>query len=153
MTIIGYAYVVADLIHEGHMLHLTNCRALCDKLVVGVLTDEATMEKKAKPIVDFKERLRMVAALKCVDAAVPQLTYSPEPNVVAMRPDIMFESTSHQWTAIQAMKKVVDSYGGRTIVMPYYPEQSSTELKKKIKKEYDEGKRMIKGPTHQADIL
>ncbi len=48
---IGYAYVVADLIHIGHLKHLQACQGLCDKLIVGVLTDGAVMEKKVKPII------------------------------------------------------------------------------------------------------
>lgn len=133
--IIGYAYVVADIIHEGHLLHLTNCKALCDKLVVGVLTDEATMEKKPKPTIPFKERLKTVSSIKCVDAAVPQTTYSPKPNVLAIRPDIVFESTSHDANAVEDMRKMAESYGARMMVMPYFPEQSSTEIKNKIKKQ------------------
>lgn len=58
--LIGYAYVVADLFHVGHLKHLCACKGLCDKLIVGVLTDAATMEKKQRPIVPYEERLVIV---------------------------------------------------------------------------------------------
>lgn len=132
---IGYAYVCADLLHVGHLNHLEACKKLCDKLVVGVLTDGAIMEKKEKPIISFDERLRMVQALECVDIAVSQETYSPLPNAVSMEVDTLFESTSHTPEAILSAKRKICAYGGRVIVMPYYGGQSTTEIKRKIKHE------------------
>jgi len=125
--IIGYAYVVADIFHVGHLQHLLNCKAVCDILIVGVLTDEATMEMKPCPIVPFEERIRIVSALECVDVVVAQATYSPGDNVNSIEPDYLFESTSHDDPHINAH--------GETLVMPYYPAQSTTKIKKKISDE------------------
>jgi len=132
--IVGYAYVVADLIHIGHLKHLQACKGLCDKLVVGVLTDGATMERKVKPIISFGERLEMVKALSCVDMAVKQEDYSPLPNVAQLEPNILFESTSHKKEDFANAKKILSKYGGRVITMPYYAGQSSTSIKNKILK-------------------
>ncbi len=134
---IGYAYVVADLIHIGHLKYLEACKSLCDRLIVGVLTDEATMEKKPKPIIPFEERLEMIKGLKCVDVAIRQDTYSPFSNVEQLRVDILFESVSHtNESIIKARKLIEDKLKGRLIVMPYYEGQSSTAIKKKVKEEY-----------------
>jgi glycerol-3-phosphate cytidylyltransferase len=125
---LGYAYVVGDILHAGHLLHLRNCKALCDSLVVGVLTDEAAMEKKPCPAIPFHERIQLIGALDCVDAAVPQASYSPETNVRSMKPDILFESQNHE----------PDEYAwfeGRVLWMPYYPETSSTRIKEHIRHE------------------
>ena len=131
--IVGYAYVVADLFHVGHLIHLQNCKRMCDILIVGVLTDQATMEKKSEPIMAFEERLLIISALDCVDAAVTQETYSPKDNVDGIRPDILFESTSHSDPCVNPF--------GRTIGMPYYPEQSSTKIKGKILEDGYESKK------------
>ncbi len=131
MKTIGYAYVCADLIHVGHLNHLEACRKLCDTLIVGVLTDEAVMEKKPRPVVPFSERLRMVQALECVDIAVSQETYSPLANA-AVTADILFESTSHTPEAVSEAKRVMGGLGKRVIMMPYYGGQSTTALKDKI---------------------
>ena len=127
--VIGYAYVVGDILHVGHLLHLRNCRALCDRLVVGVLTDEAAMEKKPQPAMPFADRLELVAAVRWVDAAVTQATYSPLGNLLEIRPDILFECGEHE------LRRYEDYPGfmGRIIAMPYYPECSSTQIKQKIK--------------------
>jgi len=58
--ILVYAYVCGDILHEGHILQLENAKSMGDKLIVGVLTDEAVMEKKAEPIISFAQRLRLV---------------------------------------------------------------------------------------------
>lgn len=126
--IIGYAYVVADIFHVGHLNHLLNCKAFCDKLIVGVLTDEATLEKKSVPIISFDERLRIISSLKCVDIAVTQDEYSPSKNVLDIKPDILFESNSH-------VKKGENLFG-RVIILPYYPTQTSTKIKEKILNEW-----------------
>lgn len=132
MTKIVYAYVVADLLHMGHVIALENAKSFGDKLIVGVLTDNATMEKKPKPILSFSERMRLVRALKCVDAVVSQETYSPIQNIKKIKPDIMMESESHSEKDLKETQKLVESFGGKVIVMPYYPEQSSSKIKENI---------------------
>jgi glycerol-3-phosphate cytidylyltransferase len=128
--IVGYAYLVADMIHIGHLRHLKRCKKKCDYLIAGILTDEATMEKKVAPIIPFEQRVEMVKALKYVDCVVKQGTYSPLNNVKKIKPDILFESTSHDLGAIDDAKKVAK----KVVVMPYTSEISSTEIKNKIKK-------------------
>ena len=98
-----------------------------------MLTDEATMERKSKPIMGFEERILLVSYLKMVDMAVPQREYTPHINVGRFVPDILFESTSHDATLLAHSKSCIKSYNGRLIVMPYYPDQSSTMIKERIK--------------------
>ncbi len=129
---IVYAYVVGDILHEGHLLALENAKALGDKLIVGVLTDKAVMEKKSRPAIPFKERIRLIRSLKCVDCAVPQDDYSPINNIKAIQPDIHMESTSHIGNPY--IKQLRKAFKGRIIMMPYYPEQSSTNIKNEIRK-------------------
>lgn len=131
--IVGYAYVVADLIHVGHLNHLEVCKSLCDILIVGVLTDDATMEKKPKPIIPFSDRLRMVKALKCVDSVVAQDTYSPLANAISMKVHILFESTSHSENVIKYARTKLAKQNSKVLVLPYYEDVSSTAIKEKIR--------------------
>lgn len=128
--IVVYAYVCGDILHEGHLLQLENGKALGDKLIVGVLTDKAIMEKKKKPTMSFGERLRLVQSLKCVDCAVPQDEYSPLNNLLALQPDIHMESMSH--IGNEYLEEIKEKFKGRIIMTPYYPEQSSTKIKENI---------------------
>jgi cytidyltransferase-like protein len=127
---IVYAYVCGDIIHEGHLLQLENAKALGDKLIVGVLTDEAVMEKKSRPIISFKERMRLIQSLSCVDCVVPQHEYSPINNLKMLQPDVHMESSSHVGNPY--LKELKKFFKGRIIMTPYYPNQSSTAIKNKI---------------------
>ena len=131
-----YSYYVLDIVHKGHLLMMENAKKIAGedgKLIVGILTDEAVMEKKPKPIVGFDERIELAKAIKYVDIVVAQETYSPLPNVMKIEPDILMESTSHTDEAIEKAKKVMEDIGGKVIVMPYFPSQSSTNIKNTIK--------------------
>ena len=132
-----YAYVVADLLHIGHIIFLENAKSFVGengKLIVGVLTDEATMEKKPKPTLLFSERIRLVKALKCADVVVAQTTYSPISNVKNLRPDILIESDSHSREDLIQTKSVAESIGCKVIILPYYAPQCSSKIKDEITK-------------------
>lgn len=130
--VVVYCYVCGDVLHKGHIEHLKNCKALGDKLIVGVLTDAAVMEKKPKPIMSFDERFDLVRSLRLVDVVVAQSTYSPLDNVMALKPDILAEATDHKE---QPANEFMESIGGRVFTMPYYPDHSSSEVKNRIKEE------------------
>jgi len=130
-----YSYYVLDIVHKGHLKMMENAKAIAGKdgkLIVGILTDEAVMEKKSKPIISFDERFDLANAIKYVDLVVAQETYSPLPNVKKIKPDVLMESSSHTDEAIEDARKVMESIGGKVIVIPYYPSQSSTSIKNKI---------------------
>ena len=134
---IVYSYYVLDIVHRGHLKMMENAKAIAGKdgkLIVGILTDEAVMEKKSKPILSFDERFDLANALKYVDLVVAQETYSPLPNVKKIKPDILMESTSHNEKEIEEARKLMEKIGGKLIVIPYFPSQSSANIKNQIKK-------------------
>ena len=144
---IVYSYYVLDIVHKGHLLMMKNAKALAGedgKLIVGILTDEAVMEKKPKPTLSLEDRIELASSIKYVDLAVAQETYSPLPNVKQIRPDILCESTSHSPEAIKEARKVMESINGKVIVIPYFPTQSSTGIKNRIKEE-------AKSPSDQQE--
>ena len=132
--IIVYCYVCGDILHRGHIEYLKNCKVLGDKLVIGVLTDKAIMEKKKKPIMSLDERVDLVRTLKMADAVVAQDEYSPVKNIAQIKPDILVESVDHRHIDSKYLKLVRDM-GIRVIALPYYPNHSSTAIKNKIKEE------------------
>jgi len=133
---IVYSYYVLDIVHRGHLLQMQNAKATAGKdgiSVVGILTDEAVMEKKKKPILSFDERMLLAQAIKFNDFVVAQGTYSPLPNVRNIHPDILMESSSHDENDIEEVRRVMDKHGGKVVVTPYYPMICSTDIKKKIR--------------------
>lgn len=70
---IGYTTGVFDMFHIGHLNLLRRARAGCDRLVVGVTTDELALARKGRgPVIPQAERMEIVGALACVDAVVEQ---------------------------------------------------------------------------------
>ena len=131
-----YSYYVLDIVHKGHLLMMKNSKAIAGedgKLVVGILTDEAVMEKKPKPILPFEDRMNLASAIRYVDVVVAQETYSPLPNIMRIKPDILMESTSHSEEEIEEAREYMESINGRVIVIPYYPAEPSTHIKNEIK--------------------
>lgn len=123
---IGYCYVVADILHGGHILFLQNCKSLCDRLICGVLTEAAVLEKKTKkPVLSLDERMTLVRPY--ADAVVAQDEYSPTKNCKLIMPDILFESDNHATWG--------DNGGRRVTGIPYYPNQSSMRIKRRVRNE------------------
>lgn len=120
-----YAYVVADILNVGHTRHLKKAKQLGTYLIVGVLTAEATMEKKPKPIMSVSQRMEIITALQCVDQVVKQETYSPRDNVLRYRIDVLAESEDHMNShELEDLLEVV--------VLPYTKGESSSRIKERV---------------------
>ncbi len=131
-----YSYYVLDIVHKGHLKMMENAKAIAGedgKLIVGILTDEAVMEKKTKPILSFDERFDLANAIKYVDLVVAQETYSPLPNVKKIKPDILMESPSHAEEDIKEAQKVMENLGGKIVIIPYFPTICSSTIKTRVK--------------------
>nr|WP_273482700.1 adenylyltransferase/cytidyltransferase family protein [Kribbella italica] len=62
---------VFDLFHIGHLDVLEQAQEQCDRLVVGVLTDDWAREAwGARPFVPLVERAQILEQLRCVDEVV-----------------------------------------------------------------------------------
>ena len=136
MSNIVYSYYCLDILHIGHIIDLKKSKEVAGEngtLIIGILTDEAIMEKKPKPIIPFKERFEIASSIKYVDEVVPQKTYSPLDNLILFKPNILMESTSHSQESIDKLTNYMKSVGGRVVMNPYYKEQSSTQIKNLIK--------------------
>jgi len=131
-----YSYYVLDIVHPGHLITMRNAKAVAGEngtSVVAILTDEAVLEKKKKPALPFAERIELAKAIRYADVIVAQPTYSPIENIKKIRPDVLMESDSHDPVAIEQCREVMKEMGGEVLVLPYYPEQSSTNIKNSIK--------------------
>lgn len=68
-------YGTYDLFHVGHLNLLNRLKALGDRLIVGVSTDEFNAGKGKRTIVPFKDRLEIVQNIKAVDLAIPETSW------------------------------------------------------------------------------
>ncbi len=131
-----YSYFVLDIVHRGHLLMLKNAKAVAGpegRLIVGIVSDEAVLEKKGKtPTIDFAERIELANSIKYIDLVVGQEKYTPYDNIMNIKPNILMESESHCQMQIEEGRKLMNDLGGKVIVMPYLNGQSSTLIKSKI---------------------
>jgi len=125
-----YAYVVADLLHLGHLKALQQAKALGDYLIVGVLTDEAVVAYKRWPVIPFEERLELVANLKCVDETVRQDTLDPIGNLKKLDVDIVVHGDD--WDEDFPGAAYMRSIGKKAIRTAYYQGQSTTKIIERI---------------------
>jgi D-glycero-beta-D-manno-heptose 1-phosphate adenylyltransferase len=83
---------VFDILHVGHVDYLEKAKSLGDKLVVAVNSDDSVRRlNKApeRPINPEFARMRIIAALKCVDAAFIFNEDTPLEIIQEILPDIL----------------------------------------------------------------
>jgi glycerol-3-phosphate cytidylyltransferase len=126
---IGYTSGVYDLFHVGHLNMLRNAKSLCDKLIVGVTTDELVSYKNKKAVIPFHERIEIVRNIKCVDAVVPQEDMDKMKQWNKLKFDVIFVGddwyNTDKWKEIELSFKKVDV---QIVFFPYTKGISSTKL-------------------------
>jgi len=132
--IVGYSTGVFDLFHVGHLNVLRESKKLCDKLIVGVTTDELCLSRKGKsPIIPFEERCEIIGALDIVDEVVEQSSMDKFAAWNKHKFNKMFVGDDWKgnsaWENIELKFKEVDV---EIIYFPYTKSTSSTILRKKI---------------------
>lgn len=135
----AYSYYCLDILHIGHIEMMKKCREIVGPngiLIAGILTDEAVREKKRDPILSFEERFEIACSIKFFDEVIPQEKYSPTNNLKKIKPNILFESSSHQREDIAKLSEFMKTINGEVVIVPYYDGQSSTKIKLMIKKNY-----------------
>ena len=133
---IGYTSGVYDLFHVGHLNMLRNAKSLCDKLIVGVTTDELVSYKNKKAVIPFHERIEIVRNIKCVDVVVPQEDMDKMKQWNKLKFDVIFVGddwhNTDKWKEIELDFKRV---GVQIVYFPYTKGISSTKLNNILKKE------------------
>jgi glycerol-3-phosphate cytidylyltransferase len=129
--ILGYVPGAWDMFHVGHLNILLRSQEYCDRLVVGVVTDDALLRAKGKyPVVPLGERMEVVSHFNMVDDVV--VDYSSDKLDVWRRVGfhILFKGDDWQGTP-KGDKLEVDmaSVGVEVHYFPYTAMTSSTHLR------------------------
>jgi glycerol-3-phosphate cytidylyltransferase len=132
--IVGYTTGVFDLFHIGHLNILKNARAMCDRLIVGVTTDELLIDyKKKKPVIPYNERCEIVRSIKYVDVVIAQETMDKFEAWERLRFDIMFVGDDwYKTTKWNEIQKKLNEVNVRIIYFPYTKGTSSTQIKNEL---------------------
>jgi len=129
-----YSFGAWDLLHPGHIRMLERAKALGNKLVVGVVGDNAVSQLKGvdRPIQPLIDRLRIVGALRCVDEVMVQDDYDPIPNMKKVKPDILVKGDD--WDFIPG-EDWIREHGEKLVKPSYSGEWSTSKTVKKIRGE------------------
>ncbi|MBO4635422.1 MAG: adenylyltransferase/cytidyltransferase family protein [Bacteroidales bacterium] len=127
--VIGYTTGVFDLFHVGHLNLLKNAKALCDKLIVGVTTDELVRYKGKHPFIPFEDRLEIVRSIKYVDAAVPQYDMDKLAACKKLGASILFVGDDWYGTdKWELYEQELKAEGIQVVYFPYTKGISSTKI-------------------------
>lgn len=127
--IIGYTTGVYDLFHIGHLNLLKNAKGMCDKLVVGVTTDDLVEYKGKKAMIPYEDRAEIVRSIKYVDAVIPQYDMDKLTACKKLGASILF--VGDDWYGTDKWKKYekeFSAYGIRIAYFPYTKGISSTKI-------------------------
>lgn len=125
--VLGYTTGVFDLFHIGHLNMLKNAKGMCDKLIVGVTTDELVSYKHKKAVIPFEERIEIVRSIDCVDVAIPQRSMDKFEAWKKLKFDVMF--VGDDWYATEKWEEYERQFaevGVKIIYFPYTRGTSST---------------------------
>ena len=118
-----------DILHAGHVTYLQQARELGDRLVVAVNIDETVSRLKGpdRPVNNVDYRMRMLAALECVDWVVPFSEDEPTRLICESKPDILVKGGDNDPDLIPG-GDCVRAAGGQVKVLSYVAGVSTTEI-------------------------
>lgn len=124
-----------DILHPGHIEYLEQARALGDRLIVAVNDDDSVRRLKGerRPVNPLDHRLRMLAALGCVDWVVPFAEDTPERLICAVLPDVLVKGGDYTPEQI-AGGDCVRRAGGEVKVLGFVEGHSTSGLIEKIRR-------------------
>ncbi len=134
---IVYVAMSGDLLHPGH-INILKIASEKGKVVVGLLTDEAISSYKRVPVMNWEDRKIVVENLVYVDEVISQETLDYTNNLKNIKPKYVVHGddwkSGIQKNVRQKVIEVIKEWGGELIEVPYTEGISSTEIKKKIKR-------------------
>ncbi len=126
---IGFTNGCFDLVHPGHISLLTQARARCDRLVVGLNADASVRRLKGdgRPVQDETARAIVLASLAAVDLVVMFAEDTPDNLIRQIRPDILIKGADYKRENIVGAD-FVTSYGGEVMLAELVPDRSTSDL-------------------------
>lgn len=133
--VVGYVPGGFDMFHVGHLNILKASRARCDRLIVGVASDEALFQMKGRlPVIPHQERMEIIASVGFVDDVVTDVSQDKR---IAWRHhpfDILFKGDDWKDTPKGSrLEAEMAEVGARVEYLPYTPWTSSTMLREFLK--------------------
>ena len=124
---VGFTNGCFDLLHPGHISLLTQARAACDKLVVGLNSDSSVRGLKgdSRPVQTEAARAAVLGALSMVDMIVLFSDETPITLIETLKPDVLVKGADYTIETVVGAD-IVQGYGGKVVLAELVDGQSTT---------------------------
>ncbi len=118
-----------DLLHTGHLMLFEASKKMGDILIVAIDDDDsvANLKGPGRPVIDARQRVRILSALDNVDYVVIFSTGELDQLIKAIRPDILTKGSNYSRDKVEG-KELVEKLGGKVALIPVTENISSTEI-------------------------
>ncbi len=126
---------VFDVLHRGHVMYLAQARALGASLLVALNTDASARrlgKGPDRPLNSETDRAFVMAALASTSLVTWFDEDTPLELIADIQPDILVKGGDYDMAKL-AETRVVESYGGRALALPFVDGYSTTALVRKIR--------------------
>lgn len=123
-----------DLIHQGHIILLQKAKSEGDLLVVAINSDDSIKKLKGKnrPIFPEYERAEILASFWMVDFVTIFNEETPYKIISGLKPDVLVKGGD--WKIAEVVgRDIVETNGGRGVIIPQVESSSTSEIIDKIK--------------------
>ena len=126
---VGFTNGCFDLLHPGHVAILRGAARLCDRLVVGLNSDESVARLKGptRPVQRANARAAVLGAIDCVDLVVVFDQDTPFDLIGALMPDVLIKGADYTEEQIIGAD-VVRAAGGKVERVKLVEGQSTSDL-------------------------
>ncbi len=130
---VGFTNGCFDLIHPGHISLISQARAACDRLIVGLNSDASVRRLKGetRPVQNETARAIVLASLANVDLVVVFGEDTPIELIKGIRPDVLVKGADYTVDKVVG-SDVVRAYGGRVVLAELVAGQSTTRTVARI---------------------
>lgn len=122
------------MFHIGHLNILRRAKKMCDRLIVGVTTDELCRKRKHKlPIIETSDRVKIVEAIRYVDQVVLQEDMDKLSAVRRLGADVVFVGSD--WEGTPEWKRYEEQFaeiGCEVVYLDHTEGISSTILRDRL---------------------
>ncbi len=126
---VGFTNGCFDLLHPGHVKVLTQARAACDRLIVGLNSDSSVKRLKGpdRPLQSQRARADVLAALEAVDLVAVFDEDTPLRLIELVRPNVLIKGGDYTHDQVVGAD-VVEADGGEVVLVDIMPGFSTTSL-------------------------
>jgi D-beta-D-heptose 7-phosphate kinase/D-beta-D-heptose 1-phosphate adenosyltransferase len=124
---VGFTNGCFDLVHPGHISLLTQAKASCDRLVVGLNSDASAKRLKGpgRPVQSETARSIVLASLSAVDLVILFDEDTPMRLIEGIRPDVLVKGADYTRDKVVGAE-LVTGYGGEVLLADIQDGYSTT---------------------------